>query len=263
MNHELTQDQIASFQRDGFLILEGCLNAEELTRWRRVTDEAVAMRLGSAELNNQKNPQVFTQCLRLADIHAEMRQLVYDRRIGKMAAKLVDAKGMRVWHDQALFKPPFGNATAWHLDNPYWSFSSKQSLSFWIALDDATPANGCMWYIPGSHLEASYQNVGIGQNQADLFNVYPRWREVEPACGACCAGSMVWHNGLTAHGAGANMTRHPRRAMTCAFMPDGATFNGNRNILPEDYIKSLKVGDLLDNEEQNPLIWHASWEVAQ
>jgi ectoine hydroxylase-related dioxygenase (phytanoyl-CoA dioxygenase family) len=35
---------------------------------------------------------------------------------------------------------------------------------------------------------------------------------------------------LAAHGAGANMTRGQRRAMTCAYMPDGSTFNGVQNI---------------------------------
>lgn len=267
MKNDLQEEQVAFYQENGFLIVEGFLDAKELARWRSVTEAAVAQRLGSDSLNNQNDPdafysQVFTQCLRLADIHDEMRELVYDKRIGKMAATLAGVDGIRVWHDQALFKPPLGNATAWHLDNPYWSFSSKQALSFWVALDDATPENGCMWYIPGSHKEATYENVGIGQNQADLFKVYPQWREIETACGACSAGSMVWHNGLTAHGAGANMTQHPRRAMTCAFMPDGATFNGQRNILPEEYIKTLNEGDVLDDDAQNPLVWHHSWEAA-
>jgi len=267
MKHKLTEDQVVSYNENGFLVIDGFLNGEELERWRRVTEEAVALRVGSDTLNNQSDPdafyaQVFTQCLRLADIHEEMRELVYDARIGKMAATLAGADGMRVWHDQALIKPPLGNPTAWHLDNPYWSFSSKQSISFWIALDDATVENGCVWYIPGSHKTATYENVGIGENQADLFKVYPQWREIDPANGVCSAGSVAWHNGLTAHGAGANMTRYARRAMTCAFMPDGATFNGKRNILPKEYIESLTVGDVLDNDEWNPLVWHKSWEGA-
>jgi hypothetical protein len=44
--------------------------------------------------------------------------------------------------------------------------------------------------------------------------------------------------------------------MTCAYMPDGATFNGLRNILPEAYFNSLKVGDRLDDNNWNRLIWH-------
>ena len=44
--------------------------------------------------------------------------------------------------------------------------------------------------------------------------------------------------------------------MTCAYMPDGSTFNGTQNVLPDDYFKSLKVGDLLNDEQNNRLIWH-------
>lgn len=54
------------------------------------------------------------------------------------------------------------------------------------------------------------------------------------------------------------MTNKPRRAMTCAYMPDGSVFNGQRNVLPEDYFASLKVGDLLDSDTINPLVWKAS-----
>jgi hypothetical protein len=42
-------------------------------------------------------------------------------------------------------------------------------------------------------------------------------------------------------------------------MPDGSTFNGKKNILPDDYFNSLTIGDLLDNPQQNELIWHNSW----
>ena len=56
------------------------------------------------------------------------------------------------------------------------------------------------------------------------------------------------------------MTKGLRRAMTCAVMPDGSTFNGKQNVLPDEYFASLKVGDLLNNEDQNPLIYHKSWD---
>jgi hypothetical protein len=45
--------------------------------------------------------------------------------------------------------------------------------------------------------------------------------------------------------------------MTCAYMPDGATFNGQRNVLPEEYFSTLKIGDVLNDPVINPLIWHA------
>ena len=266
MKNGLTDQQIQSYQENGFVVIPDFLTDSELAEWRQCTDEAVAERLGGSidQMTNQMNPddfyaQVFTQCLRLSDTHQGMRQLVHDPRIGQMATSLAGEAGMRIWHDQALIKPPHGNPTAWHLDVPYWSFDSRNALSFWVALDDATLANGCLWYIPGSHRQARYDNVGIGQNLGGLFQVYPEWKSIPPQAGPCPAGSIVWHNGLTAHAAGANMTIHPRRAMTCAFMPNGCTFNGKKNILPQDYFDSLEIGDRLDDEQQNALVWHQSW----
>lgn len=69
------------------------------------------------------------------------------------------------------------------------------------------------------------------------------------------AGSCSFHNGLIIHGAHTNMTPGLRRAMTCAFVPDGSTFNGISNLLPEEELAHLQVGDLLDNDAVNPLIF--------
>jgi ectoine hydroxylase-related dioxygenase (phytanoyl-CoA dioxygenase family) len=265
MHTQITEEQIAHYREDGFLVIEGFLDAAELEEWRRCTREAVEERLGSDRLHNQRDPdafyaQVFTQCLRLADTHEGMRRLMLDPRLGEVAATLAGVDGIRIWHDQALIKPPHGNPTAWHLDVPYWSFDSRDAISIWVALDDATLANGCMYYLPGSHKTARLDNAGIGQNMSDLLKIYPEWLAIDPVPCPCPGGSAVFHNGLTAHGAGANMTRHARRAMTCAYMPDGSTFNGKRNILPEAYFNSLTVGDVLDDEVQNPLVWRRSPE---
>ena len=46
--------------------------------------------------------------------------------------------------------------------------------------------------------------------------------------------------------------------MTCAYMPDGETFNGQANVLPPEYVAQLTSGDVLDNDEFNPLIYHTS-----
>ncbi|MDR3707994.1 MAG: phytanoyl-CoA dioxygenase family protein [Capsulimonadaceae bacterium] len=273
MRDQLTSHQISTYREQGFLAIEGFLDDEELQTWRETTQDAVDDRLAVEKntpvapgetvghrLNNQTDPtayyaQVFTQCIKLADTHPGMRRLMHDPRLGRVAGELAGVDGIRIWHDQALFKPPFGNPTAWHLDNPYWSFSSRDAVSIWVALDDATLANGCMWYIPGSHKTARYDNAGIGQNLGGLFSIYPEWRLIDPVPVPAKAGTAVLHNGLTAHGAGANMTNRPRRAMTCAYMPDGATFNGNVNVLPNDYIEMLKAGDKLDDPNIVPLIW--------
>ena len=263
MRHRVSDDQISDYQRNGFLVIENFLDEAELADWRQNVDEAVDQRIHAPKpaLTNLTDDedsyyaQVFLQCIKLADTHAGMRRLLLDPRLGELAAALAGVDGIRIWHDQALIKPPFGNPTGWHLDNPYWSFSSRDSLSIWIALDDATLGNGCMWYLPGSQRTARYENANIGANMADLFRTYPEWREIGTVACPCPAGSAVFHNGLCAHGAGANMTNRQRRAMTCAYMPDGSVFNGQRNVLPEAYFNRLTIGQVLDDPVVNPLVW--------
>jgi phytanoyl-CoA hydroxylase len=268
MKNELTQAQIDTYRDNGFLVIENFLDPDELAAWRENVDEAVRQRVEAKKgakdewlltnaTDEQDNyyAQVFLQCIKLADTHEGVRKLMLDPRLGGMIAKLAGVDGVRIWHDQALIKPPFGNPTGWHLDNPYWSFFSRDALSIWVALDDATLSNGCMWYVPGSQKTARFENANIGENLADLFKVYPEWKNIGTVACPCPAGSAVVHNGLTAHGAGANMTNRQRRAMTCAFMPSGSTFNGQQNVLPKAYFEALEVGQILDDPVVNPVAW--------
>lgn len=46
-----------------------------------------------------------------------------------------------------------------------------------------------------------------------------------------------------------------------SLMQEGHTVrDSKKNVLPDDYFASLKVGDVLNNEQQNPLVWHQSWK---
>jgi ectoine hydroxylase-related dioxygenase (phytanoyl-CoA dioxygenase family) len=205
--------------------------------------------------------KVFDQLLNLWQTNDEVKDLMLDERLGRMASQLSGADGIRIWHDQVLVKRPWANPTAWHLDTPFWSFSDRRAISIWVALDDATLENGCLFFIAGSHNLTSFDKITIGRNMDGVFDTYPQLRNSRPVAAPMKAGSCSFHNGLTIHGANANMTNGFRRAMTCAYMPEGSTFNGEPNILPESYLKQLKVGDPLNNNEQNPLIYHASAKV--
>ena len=268
MNTTLRQTQIKAYQENGFVVLEDFLRPEELETWRNAVDEAVAAR-GKTKLAGREGQdgwqekdgyydRVFVQRINLWQDSAAVRELMLDAQLGKMAATLAGVEGVRIWHDQALIKQPWGNPTGWHLDNPYWSFSSKNAISVWVALDDATLENGCLYFVPGTHKSATYENAAIGQNIGDLFRAYPAWAGLEAVAAPMKAGSCSFHNGLVAHGAGANMTPRSRRAMTCAYMPDGATFNGQQNVLPDAYFKTLQEGGVLENDSQNPLVYHVN-----
>lgn len=270
MKTNLTQQEITQYQEQGFLLIEEFLDADEVEKWREETGEAVRERRIAAQGRSFRDSlsnlgdrdsyisQVFEQSMRLADTHQGVRELMEDPRLGEVAGRLSGVDGIRIWHDQALTKPPHGNPTAWHLDIPRWSFSVPNAISIWVALDDATLENGCLWYLPGTHLSASFEDCGIGVNMRDIFKHYPEWEKLRAVACPCKAGGAIFHNGLTAHGAGANMTPGSRRAMTCAYMPDGAIFNGQQGILPRDYFETLQPGDVLKDNSQNPLIWSAA-----
>lgn len=272
MRTDLREEEIEYYQDNGFVVIDDFLTADELEEWRAAVDEAVSQR-GRLKLSRQDGEaeegwlesedenyydQVFVQRINLWMDNEKIRELLFNPKLGKMAADLAGVDGLRVWHDQALIKPPWGNPTAWHLDNPYWSFYSRKAISIWIALDDATLENGCLYFVPGTHKLATYDNVPIGQNIGDLFNVYTDWGKTPTVAAPMKAGSCSFHNGLVAHGAGANMTPGFRRAMTCGFMPVGSTFNGNQNVLPDDYFNQLKEGDVIDNDKYVPLVYSAA-----
>jgi len=275
MKHQLTKDQIESYRSSGFIVIENFLSAEELEHWRETVTIAVKdragikipgkeVRIGEADGINEDSDyfgKVFDQLLNLWQTNEGVREIMRDERLGQMAAQLAGVDGIRIWHDQALIKRPWANPTAWHLDTPFWSFSDRNAISIWVALDNATLENGCLFFIPGSHKQTNFDKITIGRNMDGIFDIYPQLKNSMPVAAPMKAGSCSFHNGLTVHGANANMTSGFRRAMTCAYMPDGNVFNGEPNILPDKYLEKLKVGDPLNDDKQNPLIYHAHINV--
>lgn len=265
----LTKQQIESFQQDGFLLVEDFLDQEELVFWQRAVTEAIEQRGGQKmpgsdikvgeddgiNEDSEYYSKVFDQMLNLWQTNDKVKQIMLNEKMGEMVAKLANSDGIRIWHDQVLIKRPWANPTAWHLDTPFWSFSDRKALSIWVALDDATYQNGCLYFIPGSCHHTTFENPGIGKNMDAIFEFYPRFKNTKSVALPMKAGSCSFHNGLTIHGAGANMTNGFRRAMTCAYMPDGAVFNGIKNILTDEQVAKLRIGDLLNDDAQNPLIY--------
>ena len=72
----------------------------------------------------------------------------------------------------------------------------------------------------GNHRDVRRLQVRIAKAVKESYrteaNTYPEWKEVDPVAGDCPAGSAVWHNGLTAHGAGANIAIHYRGSAEAA-----------------------------------------------
>ncbi|HYG19228.1 MAG TPA: phytanoyl-CoA dioxygenase family protein, partial [Ohtaekwangia sp.] len=206
MKNSISKAQVAQYQKDGFLVIDNFLNADELEQWRTALDAALAKRKGNKlpdrasvygkgdDADKTYYDNVFDQLINLWQDNPLMRDIMLDERLGKMATALSGAEGIHVWHDQALIKKPWANPTAWHLDTPYWSFSDRRALSIWVALDDATLENGCLFFIPGSHQHTTFENPGIGKNMGAIFDYYPQFKTTRPIAATMKAGSCSFHN---------------------------------------------------------------------
>jgi phytanoyl-CoA hydroxylase len=72
--------------------------------------------------------------------------------------------------DMLIDKPPHSNTpTPWHQDMAYWiKLPDIRSISVWLALDEATLDNGCMWYVPGAHKELLREHWEAGKGGGAL-----------------------------------------------------------------------------------------------
>ena len=263
MRVSFTDDEIGSYRDDGFLVVEDLLDRAELERWRAAVDGAVGVHgVSGRDLGPEQSEyydRVFLQRVNMWKTSAEVRALVLDERFGRLAAGLAGADEIRLYHDHALIKLPWANPTNWHADNPYDPYRSDEALMLWIALDDADARNGCLHFLPGSHRRERLDD-GAALDEADigaLIEANPQFAAIEPVMAEVPAGAGIFINGLTAHAAGANMTRRPRRAFSLVFIPGRCRYTGQAGALPAELAARLAVGDILDDDEHLPVLYQA------
>ncbi len=133
-----------------------------------------------------------------------------------------------LWGSQVFCKPPLtGKAIPWHQDGQYWPIRPIATCSVWIALDDATPENGCMRYIPGAQANGSVYRHRVSQRKDVVLN-----QEVEPSQfdeGAgrddvLRAGEFSLHDVFLIHGSNANRSNRRRAGFVIRYMPATSVF---------------------------------------
>jgi ectoine hydroxylase-related dioxygenase (phytanoyl-CoA dioxygenase family) len=246
--YPLTETQIAEYRRNGFISLPDVITGDDLAAIRDAVAGAVEQENKDARPVEEKTVygQIFIQRVNLWERHESVRSFVLSPRFANIAARL-EGQPMRLWHDQALFKEPKkGAKTPWHQDSPYWPLSPRtHCTTIWLALQDATAENGCLTFIPGTHLE-EFKEVDL-TTPDDLFEFAPKFKGIRGEVCELKAGSATFHNGLTFHYAGPNKSAAMREAFAIIFMPDGTRFNGAVHMCTEN--KGLNVGDPLDGKD--------------
>ena len=137
-----------------------------------------------------------------------------------------------LWGSQVFCKPALkGREVPWHQDGEYWPIRPLATCSVWIALDDATPENGCMRFIPGSHAAGSlYRHHDAARPDRVLgLEIDSQAYDIRTARDdALKAGQMSLHDVFLIHGSAANRSRHRRAGFVIRCMP--ATSRYDREV---------------------------------
>ena len=133
---------------------------------------------------------------------------------------------VRFFHDQLFCKPPaHGGAVSWHQDYSYWTWTQPMAhLTCWIALDDATPENGCMHYVPGSHRWGLLPITGLASDMDAVEQILDPDQKRAFAgqlAAPLRAGEAVFHHPLVMHGSYQNRSEFQRRGAVVNFAADG------------------------------------------
>jgi phytanoyl-CoA hydroxylase len=236
---------LATYQRDGFAVVQGFLSGEDCDALKRRAAELAAgfdpgparsvfstrdqghardryFRESGGEIRFFFEEEATDQppALALNKIgHAlHDRDPVFDRisRRPQFAA-LAGAAGLvepLLLQSMYLFKQPFiGGEVGWHQDATYLYTEPPTVVGFWIALDDADRENGCLMALPGGHrgpLRRRFRRKG-DDLVSETLDATP-WPAVAPVALEAPMGTLVVLHGLLPHASAPNRSGRPRHA---------------------------------------------------
>jgi len=224
-DYALSAEQIAGYRNDGHILLRGVASAEEIAAYRPVLS-AAALRY-----NRETRPlterdtygRAFLQIINLWVKDEAVRRFVLARRFAKLAAELMGVSGVRIYHDQALFKEPGGGPTPWHQDQHYWPLDTDHTVTLWMPLVDASTEMGTLRFASGSHAQGYLGDLPISDRSEDLLRQHVQEQGFTlTEIGAMEAGDATFHSGWTLHSAAGNRSDTTREVMTVIYFADGA-----------------------------------------
>lgn len=171
---------------------------------------------------------------------AAARRLAFEPRLVQMVEDLI-GPGVSVYFSQIFFKPPEGGGPKpAHQDNYYFGPNDAEALvTAWIALDDATIENGCLYYAEGTQRGPVYAHVTPPdepynlQLPADTLALYPASAAPVPC------GGVSFHHGNTFHHSGPNLSRRWRRACALHYVRNATVFE--HPALPYNHELKLRI----------------------
>jgi ectoine hydroxylase-related dioxygenase (phytanoyl-CoA dioxygenase family) len=209
----LTREEVARFNRDGYLKGMRIFGDDEIAGIRRYFDDLLEKTLAAGGDSYSISTAHLT--------HARVYDLLTDARL---VARVADLLGENVigWGSHFFCKMPGdGKRVSWHQDASYWPLTPSKAVTIWLAIDDASVENACMRYIPGT------QNLGhltYRLSETDEANVLNQTVEgIEqlqpPVDVELRAGEISMHSDLLLHGSEANQSARRRCGLTLRYCP--------------------------------------------
>ena len=218
----ITKDQKDFFLDQGYLIIEDLISAEEVKYYDKVynsfLDNSIDTSGLRSDLSGGQNDtsEKITQIMVPSRLFPELLEKGIHIKTLQIAKELL-GEDMELDFDMLINKAPNTNTiTPWHQDAAYWiDMPDIRAVSCWTAVDQATMANGCMWYTPGSHKKEILPHTQTGNKGA----LKCEGSEEDSICVKLNPGSCVFHHGRTLHYSRGNSTDNNRRALITNFRP--------------------------------------------
>ncbi len=216
----LTAEQIDFYQKNNYIKVKQVFDTGLLAHFNEVISKKVA------ELNEQNTPlearstygKAFLQLFNLWQQDEAIKELVFSKRLAKIAADLLQVDGVRLYHDQALFKEGGGGITPWHADQHYWPLATNKTITAWIPLQE-TPLNmGPLEFSAGSHEILEGRELSISDDSEVFIEKRLKVTDFTHIIAPFDVGEISFHSGWVFHRAGANQTAETRKVMTVIYM---------------------------------------------
>lgn len=259
----LDQDTITRFREDGFVRIKAVLDPATLAA------HGQAITAATLRLNTDHRPleerstydRAFLQVMNLWRADEAVRRFVFGKRLAGIAAALLGVRGVRLYHDQSLYKEPGGGITPAHADQYYWPLASDRTVTAWIPLQDVPMDMGPLGFYRGSHREAFGRDLAISdESEAEIsrqMQAHGFAMDEQPFA----LGDVSFHGGWTFHRAGANRSTRPRSVMTMIYMDAEMRVAQPRNGMQQSdlgqWLPGLAAGDLAASPI-NPVLFQAA-----
>ncbi len=254
----LTRDQLDFYDENGYIKLKHVFSAEMLERYRRIITERVAELSADTLPMEQRTTygKAFLQIMNLWTESGSVREFVFGKRLARIAAELMNATGVRLYHDQALYKEAGGGITPWHADQYYWPVSSEKMVTAWIPLQTTPEEMGPLAFCEKSHRFQLGRDLEISDESELTLKQALNTFSLEE--GPFDLGDVSFHAGWTFHRAGANTTDRPREVMTIIYMDEDMQLvsprNKNQIADRERWCPGLQIGEVVASP-LNPVIY--------